>query len=150
MCLSVDAILFSIGFGSLIDPCFENLHCGVCKIRPAPRHSISERRACGEFPYDHAGVGFAEDKSGTVNASLQELGDRLNIESTVPTMASVAPVVHEKRHDLVLERDVLGWRWGIRFHRIAPFVRATHEESGSDDHADDHSQIQISQAAPPV
>ena len=42
-----------------------------------------------------------------MNASAQQLGNGLNVESAVTAMAAVTSVVHEERNNLVSERDGL-------------------------------------------
>jgi hypothetical protein len=65
----IDAIRCSIVFGSLIDPSFEDLNCRVCEEGSTTGHPVTERRADGEFSHDDAGIGFAGDNGGAMNAS---------------------------------------------------------------------------------
>jgi hypothetical protein len=133
-----NAIRCSIVFGSLIDPRFKYLNCRICKIWSTARHTISKWGTAGEFPYDDAGIRFAGHNSRTVETAAQELSNSLDVEPAIGAMASVATIVHEKRYNLIPERDLTGGRRRSlrRTRGITPHVCATGDEETGYHHSE--------------
>jgi hypothetical protein len=102
---------FSVIFRTLRDPRTNHLNRAVGKIRTSLRHPIAERRVRREFFDKIAVIRFTRDNGRTVSSTSQNLRLRIEEQTTTPAVTSETAMSLKNRPDVVLERNLLCWRW---------------------------------------